>query len=121
VRDTPVAGRGAGLSASNGHGDKTAAVVDVRLPGLPDCWDSCGNCSDGELTVVEVLVAPGDEVGPDDPVLVLETDKTTLDIPADRAGRVIELQVAVGDRVSEGQLLLRLIPAAGRRSAGAAG
>lgn len=87
-----------------------SATVDVCLPGLPDCWESCGNCSDGELSVVEVLVAPGDQVSVNTPVLVLETDKTTLDIQADRAGRVVEVAVAVGDRVGEGQLLLRVAP-----------
>ncbi len=86
------------------------ALVDVRLPGLPDCWESCGNCSDGQLTVVEILVGPGQRIVADEPVLVLETDKTTLDIPADRAGRVVEVAVAVGDRVGEGQLLLRVAP-----------
>ena len=89
------------------------APHDVCLPGLPDCWETCGNCSDGELTVVELLVAPGDRVTVDTPVLVLETDKTTLDIAADRAGFVVDLAVAVGDRVVEGQLLLRIAPDAG--------
>ena len=112
MHDTSVVGRGAGLSASNGHGGKATAVVDIRLPGLPDCWDSCGNCSDGELSVVEVLVAPGDQVSVNTPVLVLETDKTTLDIQANRTGRVVEVAVAVGDRVGEGQLLLRVAPEA---------
>ena len=87
-----------------------SATVDLCLPGLPDCWESCGNCSDGTLTVVEILVAPGERVAVDQPLLVLETDKTTLDIPAERAGTVLELNVAVGDRVSEGQLMLRLRP-----------
>ena len=65
-----------------------SATVDLCLPGLPDCWESCGNCSDGTLTVVEILVVPGEQVAVDQPLLVLETDKTTLDIPAERAGRV---------------------------------
>lgn len=90
-----------------------SATVDLCLPGLPDCWESCGNCSDGTLTVVEILVVPGEQVAVDQPLLVLETDKTTLDIPAERAGRVLELNVAVGDRVTEGQLLLRLRAGAG--------
>jgi len=60
--------------------------------------------------VVEVCVRPGDRVGADDPAIVLETDKTTLDIPTDRAGRVVEVLVAVGDPVAEGQSLLRLEP-----------
>jgi pyruvate dehydrogenase E2 component (dihydrolipoamide acetyltransferase) len=86
---------------------------ELLLPGLPDCWESCGNCSDGELTVVEVLVTPDQRVRADTPVLVLETDKTTLDIAADRAGKVIDLAVAVGDRVVEGQVLLRIAPETG--------
>lgn len=90
-----------------------SATVDLCLPGLPDCWESCGNCSDGTLTVVEILVVPGEQVAVDQPLLVLETDKTTLDIPAERAGTVLELNVAVGDRVTEGQLLLRLRAGAG--------
>jgi len=88
----------------------TPAPHDVCLPGLPDCWETCGNCSDGELTVVEVLVAPGDRVAADTPALVVETDKTTLDIAADRSGRIVEVAVAVGDRVQEGQLLMRIAP-----------
>lgn len=89
-------------------------IHDVCLPGLPDCWETCGNCGDGELTVIEIHVSPGDEVAMDTPVLVVETDKTTLDIAADRAGRVVEVAVAVGDRVGEGQLLLRVAPATER-------
>jgi len=85
---------------------------DLCLPGLPDCWETCGNCSDGELNVVDVLVAPGDRVSADTPALVVETDKTTLDIVAERAGRVVAAAVAVGDRVGEGQLLLRIVPEA---------
>lgn len=90
--------------------DAVSGVVDVRLPDLPDCWESCGNCNDGGLTVVEVRVRPGDRVGAADPALVVETDKVTLDLPTERAGRVVEVLVAVGDRVTAGQLLLRLEP-----------
>ncbi|MDX1594371.1 MAG: lipoyl domain-containing protein [Gammaproteobacteria bacterium] len=88
-----------------------ARYHEVRLPGLPDCWETCGNCGDGELTVVEIHVAPGDALAIDTPVLVVETDKTTLDIAADRAGTVVEVAVGVGDRVAEGQLLLRIATA----------
>jgi dihydrolipoyl dehydrogenase len=61
-----------------------------------------------EVSVVEVHVALGDEVTADEPVLTLESDKATMDIPAPAAGTVEELLVSVGDSVSAGDLVLRL-------------
>ena len=66
-----------------------------------------------EVPVIEILVAPGDSVGVDDPLLTLESDKATMDVPAPFAGVVGELFVAVGDRVSQGTPLLSLAPADG--------
>ncbi len=51
---------------------------------------------------------PGDEVAPEDPLVTLESDKATMDVPAPVAGKVAELKVSVGDTVSEGSLLLTL-------------
>ena len=65
----------------------------------------------GEFTgvpVIELLVAPGDRVEFDDPLLTLESDKATMDVPAPAAGVVAELRVGVGDEVSEGDVLLVL-------------
>ncbi|WP_100500534.1 dihydrolipoyl dehydrogenase [Geodermatophilus chilensis] len=61
-----------------------------------------------EVPVVEVHVAPGDEVAAEDPVLTLESDKATMDIPAPSAGTVEEVLVSVGDTVSTGDLVIRL-------------
>jgi len=65
----------------------------------------------GEFTdvpVIEIHVSPGDEVAVEDPLVTLESDKATMDVPAPVAGVVAELRVSVGDRVSEGSLLLIL-------------
>ncbi|MCW3004852.1 MAG: lpdA, partial [Conexibacter sp.] len=56
----------------------------------------------------ELLVAVGDEVAADDPLIVLESDKSSMEIPAPQAGTVKELKVKVGDTVSEGGALLVL-------------
>jgi len=57
------------------------------------------------VDVVELLVAPGDRVEKEQSILVLESDKATMEIPAPVSGVVKELRVAVGDQVSEGSLL----------------
>jgi len=73
--------------------------IEIRLP---DIGDFAG------VPVIEVHVAPGDVVAADDPVVTLESDKATMDIPAPQAGTVRELRVGVGDEVSQGDLLLLL-------------
>ena len=83
-------------------------IVDVRIPKFPECWDSCGNCGSGTVTVDDVLVLPGDLVEREDNLIVLETGKVALDIPTPSTGRVVELLVAAGDIVAENQVILRL-------------
>ena len=51
------------------------------------------------VDVIEVLVAPGDSVQREDPLVTLESDKATMDVPAPCAGTVIEIRTAVGDQV----------------------
>jgi dihydrolipoamide dehydrogenase len=65
-----------------------------------------------DVPVAEILVAVGDEVAADDPLVVLESDKASMEIPAPQAGIVRELKVSVGDTVSEGGALLVLEVAA---------
>ena len=60
------------------------------------------------VPVIEVHVTAGDVVAPEDPLITLESDKATLDVPASAAGTVSEVAVRIGDRVSAGDLILRL-------------
>jgi dihydrolipoamide dehydrogenase len=61
-----------------------------------------------DVPVTEVHVTAGDVVAAEDPVITLESDKATLDVPASAAGTVSEVAIRVGDRVSAGDLILRL-------------
>jgi pyruvate dehydrogenase E2 component (dihydrolipoamide acetyltransferase) len=78
--------------------------VSVEVPDIGDFDD---------VPIIEILVSPGDEVGLDDPLLTLESDKATMDVPAPFAGVIGELQVKVGDRVSRGTVLLTMQPSGG--------
>jgi dihydrolipoamide dehydrogenase len=75
------------------------ADIEVRIPDI-------GNFAD--VPVIEIHVAPGDTVAPEDPLVTLESDKATLDVPAPAAGTVSQLLVSVGDQVSEGTPILVL-------------
>jgi len=61
-----------------------------------------------DVPVIEVLVKPGDAVKADDSLITLESDKATMEVPAPFAGVVKAMQVKVGDRVSEGAMILTL-------------
>ena len=73
-----------------------SSTVDVLVPDIGDFDD---------VPVAELLVAVGDTVEAEDPIVVLESDKASMEIPAPQAGTIKELKVAVGDAVSEGSLL----------------
>jgi dihydrolipoamide dehydrogenase len=74
----------------------------VRVPDIGDFVD---------VPVIEVLVSVGDAVKAEDPLVTLESDKATMDVPAPSAGTVSQLRVSIGDRVSEGSVLLTMEPA----------
>jgi pyruvate dehydrogenase E2 component (dihydrolipoamide acetyltransferase) len=76
-----------------------AAATEVSVPDLGDF---------AEVPVIEIHVAPGDVVSAEDPLVTLESDKATMDIPSPAAGTVRELQVKVGDLVSRGSPILLL-------------
>ena len=61
-----------------------------------------------DVDVIDVLVAVGDTVSIDDPLITLESDKASMDIPAPAGGVVKAVRVAVGDKVSEGSPILLL-------------
>ncbi len=77
----------------------TGGAIEVKVPDIGDFKD---------VPVIEVMVKPGDTVAAEDPIVTLESDKATLDIPSPAAGVVQALAVKVGDRVSEGSLILTL-------------
>ena len=85
-------------------------AVEVRLPKFPECWETCGNCGQGEVQVLEVHVKTGDEIRHDDNLITLETGKVALDIPSPHAGRIVEVLVSEGDTISEGALIARIEP-----------
>jgi pyruvate dehydrogenase E2 component (dihydrolipoamide acetyltransferase) len=74
----------------------------LRVVIVPDVGDFA------DVPVTELLVAVGDRIEPEDPLVVLESDKATLEVPAPFGGVVHEMRVAVGDTVSEGTPLLVL-------------
>jgi dihydrolipoamide dehydrogenase len=74
-------------------------AIEVKVPDIGDFR---------EVVVVDVHVAPGDVIALEDPIITLETEKATMDVPAPAAGTVTEVKVAAGDRVSEGDLILNV-------------
>ena len=76
-----------------------SSISEVTVPDIGDFKD---------IPVIEILVKPGDSVAKDAPLVTLESDKATLDIPSPMNGTIKEIKIAVGDRVSLGSMLLTL-------------
>ncbi len=77
----------------------SATLSKVEVPDIGDFDD---------VPVIEILVSAGDTVAVEDPLVTLESDKATMDVPAPFAGVVKELSVSVGDRVAQGSLLMSI-------------
>jgi dihydrolipoamide dehydrogenase len=75
------------------------SVIEVKVPDIGDFKD---------VPIIEVFVKPGDAIKPEDALVTLESDKATMDVPSPAAGTVKELRAKVGDKVSEGSVLLTL-------------
>jgi len=75
------------------------SVIEVKVPDIGDFKN---------IPVIEVLVKPGDSVNKEAPLVTLESDKATMEVPAPAAGIVKEIKVKLGDKVSEGSLVLML-------------
>src|SRR5919197_4870895 len=84
------------------EGAKEARVMARREVKVPDIGDF------KDVPIIQVFVKPGDSVKVEDPLITLESDKATMDVPSPAAGTVQELKVKVGDRVSEGLVILVL-------------
>ena len=87
-------------------------MADFALPNLGENID--------EADVLKVLVSEGDTIAVDQPLLEIETEKATLDVPSELAGRVTKIHVAAGDVVKPGQLLITVDSGAGAAPAAAA-
>ena len=86
------------------------AEVEVKVPDIGDFKD---------VPVITVVVKPGDTVKKDDPLLELESDKATMEVPSPVAGKVASVKVKEGDKVAEGTVILT-VEAAGAAAAPAA-
>ena len=73
-----------------------SAAIEIKVPDIGDFKD---------VPVIEVLVRPGDVVNAEDPLVTLESDKATMDVPSPIAGTVTEMRLKVGDKVSEGTVV----------------
>ena len=75
------------------------SVIEVTVPDIG---------GDTDVSVIEVLVSVGDSIEVDSGLITLETDKATMDVPSPQAGVVKDVKVAVGDKVSQGSLVIML-------------
>ena len=95
-----------------------ATATEVRVPDI-GAFEN--------VPIIELHVKVGDQVNEEDPLVTLESDKATMDIPAPLAGQVVEIPVKIGDEVSTGSLILTIdagdgsghAPADAGRAAGA--
>jgi pyruvate dehydrogenase E2 component (dihydrolipoamide acetyltransferase) len=76
-----------------------SSLIEVKVPDIGDFKS---------VPIIEILVKPGDAVAAEDPLITLESEKATMDVPAPAAGVIRELKVKVGDKVSEGTPLVML-------------
>jgi dihydrolipoamide dehydrogenase len=96
--DGHATGEGAPV-ADYGAASGVYAAIEVRVPDIGDFKD---------VPVIEVTVKSGDQVKPEDPLITLESDKASMEVPSPAAGTVKEVNVKIGDKVSEGSLILTL-------------
>src|SRR6185437_9504895 len=76
-----------------------AREIDIAIPDIGDFKD---------VPVIEILVKEGDTVEAEQPILTLESDKATMDVPSPAAGKIARIAVKVGDKVSMGSVIAKL-------------
>lgn len=84
-----------------------AATRDIVVPDIGDFHD---------VEVIEVLVKPGDDIQQEDSLIVLESDKASMEVPASEAGHIETLTVKIGDKVNAGDVIGTLTPAGAGQS-----
>src|SRR4030081_4163857 len=88
-----------------------AGLVEVQVPDM-------GNFKD--VAIIDVLVKPGEKIEPEAPLVTLETEKATMDVPSTASGIIEKVHVAKGGTVSPGDLIVTVRAAAAQPSAAAA-
>lgn len=81
------------------EGDQILAIQEIKVPNIGDATN---------VEVIEILVSPGDQVKKDDSLITLESEKASMEIPSPAEGVIDQIKVKIGDRVSEGSLILIL-------------
>ncbi len=76
-----------------------SSIVDIKIPAMGDFDD---------VPVIEILVSEGDEISVDDPLITLESEKATMEIPSPHAGKVTEILVAIDENVKQGTVIARM-------------
>ena len=74
-------------------------VIEVKIPDIGD-FDS--------VEIIEILVAAGDEINVEDPLITVESDKASMEIPSSNAGTVKAIKVSMGDKVAQGSVIIEL-------------
>ena len=75
------------------------STIDIKVPNIGDFKD---------VEIIEVLVQNGQEISKGDSIITLESDKSSVEVPSDYSGKILKLKLKVGDKVSEGDLILEL-------------
>ena len=82
----------------------SSEIIDIAVPDIGE---------DGEVDVIDVLVAVGDVIEAEDGLITLETDKATMDVPSSHAGTVKEVFISTGDKVKQGSMVIKLETSSG--------
>ena len=85
-----------------------SGLIDIKVPDIGDFKD---------VPVIEIFVKPGDKVKAEDPLVALESDKATMEVPSPRDGVVKSVVVKVGDKVSEGAVIVQFESAGAEQAA----
>src|ERR1700722_18986647 len=99
ARESSKSEKSALPTKSGGQAPAKAASIDIMIPDIGDFKD---------VPVIEVLVKVGDTVEAEQPVVTLESDKASMDVPSPAAGKITEIAVKIGDKVSMGSLVGKL-------------
>ncbi len=75
------------------------SIIDIKVPNIGDFKD---------VEIIEILVKNGQEISKGESIITLESDKSSVEVPSDHSGKISNINVKVGDKVSEGDLILKI-------------